>query len=174
MVPKTPVRVDNKSAFYAILNVNAVRKQLLYLLSERKDRGEGHFEVLEAEGDAHDGDAEKEAEGKVEEGYLPPAEEDPDEVHHGRYTAGLVGAIDKFMAERPEGIGSQHEELDAEGYADDGDAHQKAHDEVDEGDNDSTQNQPEDITEKFHMMQIYSRKGSNANIIVVAYAAEKA
>ena len=94
MVPKTPVRVDNKSAFYAILDVNAVRETLSYLLSEREDRGEGHFEVLEAEGDADDGDAEKEAEGKVEEGDLPPAEEDPDEVHYGRYTAGLVGAID--------------------------------------------------------------------------------
>ena len=54
------------------------------------------------------------------------------------------------MAEGPEGIGSQLEELDAEGYADDSDAHQKAHDEVDEGDNDSTQNQPEDITENIH------------------------
>ena len=111
---------------------------------------QSHFEVLQAPGNAHDGDAEEESENKVEDGDLPPSQENPDQVHHNRDAARLVGSIHQFMTEGPKGIGPQFKKLHAKGDADDGDAHQKADDIIDQGDDKAAQNKPEYVAKEFH------------------------
>ena len=118
--------------------------------AKRKYGTEGHLEVLESPGDAHYGDAEDEAAHKVDNGYLPPATEHPDEVHHHRHAARLIGPVNQFVAKWPEGVGPQLEKLHAEGYADDGYAHQQADDVVYHGDDDATKDKPEDVADEFH------------------------
>ena len=126
----------------------------VYFFSKGEDRADGHLEVLHAPGDAHDGDAEQQAEDQVEDGDLPPAEQDPDEVHHHRHAARLVGTVHQLMAERPEGVGPQFEKLDAKGDADDGDAQHEPHDVVNQGDDESAQDEPEDVAEELHGTKI--------------------
>ena len=122
-----------------------------HLLPEGEDGGDGEAEVHDAEGKAHDCEAEDEPAHQVDDGDLPPAEEDPDEVHDDGYTAGFAGAVHQFGAEGPEGVGSQLEQLQAEGDADDGDAHQQAHDVVDDGYQDAAQDEPEEVADGVHL-----------------------
>ena len=116
-------------------------------LSERENGGDGHLEVLQTPGNSHDGDAEDQAEDQMDECDLPPAQEDPDKIHHNGKTARLAGTVDQFMAEGPQGIGAQLEQLHAERDADDGNAHQQANKVIDYGDQQSAENKPEKITE---------------------------
>ena len=102
--------------------------------------------MLHAPGNAHDGDAEEKAEGEVNDGNLPPATEDPDEVHYHRYTPGFIGAVNQHMAEGPQCIGAQLKQLHAKGNADDCYAHQQAHDIVDDGDDNATKDEPEYVS----------------------------
>ena len=118
--------------------------------TEREDGADGHLEVLQAPGDAHDRDAEQQAETQVDQGDLPPAQQDPEEVHHRGQAAGLPGAVHQLVAEGPEGVAAEFEELDAEGDADDGDAHHQPHEEIDQRDEQAAEHEPDQITEKFH------------------------
>jgi len=122
-------------------------KMLPYLFPKGEYRWQDHLEVLNAEGDAHDGDAEQQTAHQVKRRNLPPAQQDPDDVHDNGQTAGLIGTVHQFMAERPQGVCSQLEELHAERNADDGDAHQQPHDVVDNGYDDPSQDEPEYVTD---------------------------
>ena len=86
----------------------------------------------------------------MKQGNLPPAKQYPDEIHHNGYTARLIGTVHQLMAERPEGEGTELEELYAKRNADDGDAHQQPYDIVDNGDDDTAKNQPEYIADRVH------------------------
>ena len=129
-------------------------KSLIFLLTdffaEGKDGGDGQFEVLGAPGDADDRDAEDQAEDGVENGDFPPAEEDPEEVHHDGEATGFVGFVDQFVAEGPECVAAELEELDAEGDADDRDAHHEPHKEIHDGDQDAAEDEPEKVADCFH------------------------
>ena len=107
--------------------------------------------MLQAERNADDGHAENESAQQMDGGNLPPARQDPDQVHHSRYTAGFPGPVNQLMAERPECIGTQLEKLRAERDTDDGNAHQQPDNIVDQGDEDSSQKEPADVTEQFHV-----------------------
>ena len=100
---------------------------LFYCFAERKQGGYDHLEVLHAEGDTDDGDAQDDAEEKMDQGDLPPAGQNPDDVHDGRQAAGLFRLVYDLMTEGPEGIGSELEELHAERDAYDCDAQPDAH-----------------------------------------------
>ena len=115
------------------------------LFTKWEDRIQGHLEVLHAPGNSYNCDAEDEAADEVDEGNLPPAEEYPDEVHHHRYAARFIGAVHQLVAEGPEGVSAQLEELYAKGYADDCDAHQQTDDVVYQGDDDTAEDEPNDV-----------------------------
>lgn len=122
----------------------------LNFFPEGEDRADRQAEMLEPEGDSHDGDTEKKAAHQVDDGNLPPSQQDPDEVHNNGQASRFLRTVYQFMAERPEGIGAQFEELHTEGDPDDGDAHQKPHEIIDEGDEDSAEDEPEDVSDKIH------------------------
>ena len=132
-------------------------KMLPYLFSTGQNRWKDHLEVLKAEGDAHDGDAEQQPEHQVKHGNLPPAQQDPDDVHDNRQAVGLIGAVHQFMAERPEGVSPQFEQLHAKRNTDDGDAHHQTDDEVDDGNQDAAKDEPENVAECFHISQTYEK-----------------
>ena len=115
--------------------------------SEGEDGADGHFEVLEAEGNAHDSDAEDDAEEQVQERHLPPSAENPDEIHHNGKASRLIWPVHQFVTERPQRVRAQLEQLHTERNAHDGDAQQQSHDIVDEGDDYAAQDKPEDVSD---------------------------
>ena len=76
--------------------------------------------MLQGTGTAHDGEQEDASAHHVQKGNLPPAQQDPEKVHHHGHAAGLVGAVHQFVPERPQGIRPQFEQLDSERNADNG------------------------------------------------------
>ena len=85
------------------------------LLPEREDGVQRHLEVLDSEGNPHDGDAEDEAAHPVDDGDLPPAQQNPDQIHDDGQAARLAGTVHQFMSEGPHGVGSKLEGIkDAE------------------------------------------------------------
>lgn len=113
--------------------------------------------MLNAKGYAYDGDTAQQAEHQVNHGNLPPAQQDPDEVHHNGQDARLIGTVHQLMAEGPEGVNPKLEQLHAKGNADDSNAHHKADDEVDDRNEDAAKNEPEYVTDGFHIMQTYEK-----------------
>ena len=81
----------------------------------------------------------------MQEGNLPPAREDPEEVHHDGQAARLVGLVHHLVSERPQRIRSQLKQLNTKGNADDGDAHDEPHHIINEGNDDTSQEEPEDV-----------------------------
>ena len=108
--------------------------------------------MLYAKGDADDCYAADQAENQVDDGYFPPSEQNPDQIHHDRDASGLAGSVDYLTAEGPEGVIGELEELQPEGYADDGDAHQQTHQYIDDGDKQASQNKPEYVSQRFHSL----------------------
>ena len=78
-------------------------------LSEGKDGRDDHLEVLKTERDADDRDAENEPAEEMQERNLPPANENPDDIHQYGKTAGLARAVDDLVTEGPECVCAQHE-----------------------------------------------------------------
>ena len=66
---------------------------LLYLFSKRENAAKGHLEMLEAERNSHNCDAEDKPEHKVQGGYLPPSKKDPYKVHHSGEAPGFIGPV---------------------------------------------------------------------------------
>ena len=118
--------------------------------SEREDAGEGHAEMLEPQRNADDADAEYETAEQMDDRNLPPAAQYPQEIHHHRETARLVRAVHQLMSEWMQGICAKLEQLQPERNADDSDAHQQPHDEIDYGDHKSAQHQPDKISYYAH------------------------
>ena len=108
--------------------------------------------MLQGKGDAHDGEQEDNAAYHVQKGNLPPAQQDPEKVHHHGHATGLIGAVHQLVPERPQGIGPQLEQLKPKRNADERKAHHQTHHIVDEGDEDAAQQQPENITDKVHLL----------------------
>ena len=112
---------------------------LFDFFAKGENAANGHLEVLDAERYADDGKEEDKTEAKVQNGNLPPAAKDPDEVHEDRYTSGLARAVHQLPAEGPERVGPQLEKLNPEGNANDRKAHQETYDVVDQGYDDASQ-----------------------------------
>ena len=99
---------------------------------------------------ANNGDAEEQPAREVQSGNLPPAKKYPDKIHHRRQASGFTRPVYKFMAEWPQSVSAQLEELHTEGDANDGDAHQQSHDILDEGDDYAAKQKPEYIAKELH------------------------
>ena len=107
------------------------------------DYGEDcHFEMLETERDAYDGDAADDAEADMKKGYLQTSEKDPDYVHDNGETASVVGIGVDVTAERPECEACHLEELESERDSDDGDAEEHYHECIIKADHTSSCDQP--------------------------------
>lgn len=126
------------------------------LFPERKHGSNRHLEMLQSPGNSHDGHAEKKAEEEVNEGDLPPAAENPDEIHHHRHAARLFGTIHQLMAKGPQCISAQLEQLHAKGYADERDAHQQSNNIVDNGNDNTAKQKPEYIAKKLHSYSCFN------------------
>ena len=113
--------------------------------------------MLNAEGYAHDGDTAQQTEHQVNHSNLPPAQQDPDEVHYNGQDARLIGTVHQLMAEWPEGVSPKLELLHAKGNADDGNAHHKTDDEVDDRNEDAAKDEPEYVADGFHISQTYEK-----------------
>ena len=86
----------------------------------------------------------------MDDGDLPPAQQDPDQVHDDGKAARFAGLVHQLVSERAQRIAAQLEQLNAERNADDGDAHQKPHDEIDDSHEDTPEYEPQKIAEKVH------------------------
>lgn len=70
-------------------------------LSERQQREERHFEMLEAERDSDNGDAADEPEDKVRRRDLPPSQQNPNHIHKYAEAASGVVPVHHVRPERP-------------------------------------------------------------------------
>jgi hypothetical protein len=102
--------------------------------------------MLHSEGDADYGYAAQASEYQMDNSYLPPPEQNPDEVHYRREAPRLTGTVHQFVTERPEAVSPEFEQLDAKRNTHEGNAHQQAHDEVKYGHKDTAEKQPEYVT----------------------------
>jgi hypothetical protein len=118
----------------------------LNLFPEGKERGRDHLEVLTAERNSDDGDAEDQATDDMDQSDLPPSCKDPDYVHYDRKATGLLRSVDQFVAERPEGIGPDLKQLNPERNSDYSQTHKKSDDVIDNSDDKASEKEPYDIS----------------------------
>ena len=71
------------------------------LFSEGKEGGRDHLEVLTAQRNTDDGDAEDQAADDMDQSDLPPSCKDPDYVHYDRKATGFRRSVDQFVPKRP-------------------------------------------------------------------------
>ena len=108
--------------------------------------------MLETERNADDGDAADEAESEMGHGNLPPTEKNPKDIHKDVETSGSIVSFYDFSAERPQGESTEFPQLKAERDTDDGNAEEKAYQEISERNQESAQHEPENVTDEFHMI----------------------
>ena len=123
--------------------------------------------MLLAEGDADDGDAADEAKHSMHGGNLPPTREDPDDVEHGVETSATVLLLYHLVPEGPQRKGTELHQLHTEGNADNGDAEQQPDKPIQEGHDKSTQNDPKDVSEKFHCQVSFSFSSHKVTLFFV-------
>ena len=109
--------------------------------------------MLHAKGNPDNGNAEQQATRQVDQGDFPPAKQNPDEVHHNGQASRLTGAVHHFIAEGPQGIGSQLEELESERDTDNGDTQQNPCGIIHQGDKDTAKNEPKYVSERVHLIK---------------------
>lgn len=148
-------------AVYGILsgrglqNLSVIKTEIQVLcfpkfFSERHYGKQGHFEMLKAERNADNGDAADEPEDKVCRRYLPPAAQNPKNIHEYAETASSIVSVHDISAERPQRKRTELPQLVPEWNAYDGHAIKQSSDEVAEGDQQASQNQPKNIPDESH------------------------
>ena len=90
------------------------------------------------------------SENEMDEGNLPPSENEPDNVEYKRQAA-LVGKQGHFTAERADCKACNLEKLKSEWYTYDGTAEQKPAYKIHQGDCKTAENEPENISYQTHM-----------------------
>ena len=123
--------------------------------AEGEERQLCHFEALQTEGNADDGDAENDSRDQVTEGKLDAAEEKPKDVDDDG--ACFLAVNDLFPKGRESETG-HFEALHADGDADDRHAPNNADDEPRECEPKAAKNDPKKITEQFHKIDPFCRK----------------
>lgn len=123
-----------------------------HLLPKGSEGEAGELEMLLAEGNADDGDAEEQAEENVHEPRPKAAENNPEDIEGKADAAGwLIGRSDVGTkgeeAEKPDLEGLQRE-----GDADNGAGESEAAGEVADGGFESAEDPPEEIAEEFHII----------------------
>ncbi len=121
--------------------------QTVDLCAERPERELGHFERLDAERNADDGDAVEHACTQIAERHPAADQHHPQDVGQGRADS---AAVLHGFAKRRQGESRHLERLNAERDADDGDAQNQSHQCPSDCDGQSTKNDPQDIAENSH------------------------
>ena len=131
----------------------SLREPLLLpqMLAEGKGGGGNHLEVLDSERNPDDGDAEEKTADEVNRRDLPESGKDPNDIHHHRQTTGFFVAKLHLAPERPHDISAKFKQLDPEWNSDNGYAHQQTHQVVKEGNLQSPEDQPKDVSYNFHI-----------------------
>lgn len=114
-----------------------------------------HLEMLFAERDPYDRDAEDESEQKMYGGNLPPSIYHPKNVESGGQTSRRRVYRD-FLAERAKGQNSKSDDFQPERDTDDRDAHQQSSDKIHQGCEKTSQKEPYYVTESSHILAISS------------------
>ena len=94
---------------------------LYNVVTERCDGQTGQFEMLHAEGDSDDGDAEDYPEKEMRQKYPYSPDEEPDDIHEEGKTTATLRDVNNLTAERPEGEHSEFQSLYPKRYSDDRD-----------------------------------------------------
>ena len=97
------------------------------------------------ERDSDYGDGTEHSQNQMHNGYLPPACEYPQDVERNGKAAGIRQNLD-VLAEWAQCQPGKFEELDSEWDADYGDTHQQSENRIVNGEDESTQNKPENIS----------------------------
>jgi hypothetical protein len=79
----------------------------------------------------------------MQQGDFPPPEKYPQKVHHNRHAARFARSVHEGVPERPQGISTEFEQLDAKGYPYDGKAHQQAYKIIDQGYYETSDHEPD-------------------------------
>ena len=107
----------------------------------------GELEVLLAEWDADDGDAEDDADDAFNDGEFEAAEDDPDNVQDRMLPKVAVD----FLAKRPDDEAGHLPDLLPERDTDDGNAPNQAYKEIGNGHFETAENDPDDVSDSFHI-----------------------
>lgn len=105
--------------------------------------------MLDTERETDDGDAAENSEREVDKGDFPPAENNPKDIEHDRQATG-IGMVCHFMAERHQAEQSEFEKLHAEWNADDSDAGNQTGHKVQYGSQNTSEEEPENISDYTH------------------------
>jgi hypothetical protein len=108
------------------------------LFTERYQGQQTHLEVLQAEWNADDGQAENRSQAYVEQCDLYASEDYPDDVHEDGQESGIVRTGNDLTTERPEGKACHLEELDTKRNAYDAQAEDESGECVIETDQESS------------------------------------
>jgi hypothetical protein len=120
------------------------------LTSKGVEGKSGELEVLHAEGDADDGDAQQEPDTQVAQADPDAAAQQPDHVEDNGQAAGVVPGLPRGATERPQGQHTQLHRLQPERDADDGDHQQQAADKIFHCNEDAAEQQPDDVSKTAH------------------------
>ena len=121
------------------------------MLSEWAESQSGKFEVLLAERNADDGDAQYDAEHQVGKADPDAAQQNPEDVHDdAQASAGLRSGLD-FLAERAEGQQTDFEGLYTERNTDDSNAPDNSRKEPKCRADTAEGEEPQNISDKFHL-----------------------
>lgn len=115
-------------------------------LAKGRERQLGQAEVHLPERNADDGDAEENAEEEMGNPYPYAADKEPQHVHEQVQATGLRLLAPDLRTERPEGENAEFHALQPEGYADDGDHQGQSRQEVFDGDLQSAEDDPDDVS----------------------------
>jgi len=85
----------------------------------------------------------------VNECNFPPAAQYPNDIENYGKATGTVTSR-HLVAKGHQGENAELEELDAERYSDDGDAHQQSRYEIHDSGDETTENKPNNIAEQVH------------------------
>ena len=119
---------------------------LYYLLAEWRERQGSQLEVLHTERNAHDGDAEEQTYQRMRHRHLKTATHNPKQIEQHRPAAHLAASVHDLVPKRRERQQSQLEQLHTYGNADDGDAIQKAKDEIEGSHQKTAKDEPDEIS----------------------------
>ena len=128
---------------------------LYNVVTEGGDGQTGQFEMLHAEGDADDGDAEDQPEKEMGQKYPYSPDKKPDDIHEEGKTTATLREVYHLATERPEGQHSEFQGLYPERNSDDRDKQTYAGYKVFQCDEETAEQDPDDISKNFHVLSCF-------------------
>lgn len=131
--------------------------------AEGRNGKTGQLKVLQPPRDPYDGNEEKKPEYHMNQGYPQPRNEEPDDIQQGEQATGQVPLLYfKGPAERPEAERSDLDQLKTERNPDDGGHHGHSSQEIADSGSQSTEQQPDDVTEEIQRLINWGRPAGSS------------